>query len=219
MLKKTFVTGCDYKTEWQLPWFMNNFFEHSTSMLQIANFGMSMDMLTLLRAHPSYEKQFLIMEVDTLLQGWFKKPRAIYHATGCNFVTCWVDTDCQIVGDIDSIWQEYVPDIMGMVIDRPWTIRRPFNGDWHNSGVVLTNRNQTLENWMNECEINPVESDQHVLYHMYTPIEKISRINPLPHKYNTIRLDYIDNIAVKDPIIIHHTGQKGNETIREMISQ
>jgi hypothetical protein len=48
-------------------------------------------------------------------------------------------------------------------------------------------------------------------------IKKLSFINPLPHTYNTLRLDYIDNIAVENPRIIHHTGEKGNNVIRKQL--
>ena len=41
------------------------------------------------------------------------------------------------------------------------------------------------------------------------------QIRPLPHEYNTLRLDYIDKIDVKNPKVIHHTGKKGNEVIKE----
>ena len=106
-----------------------------------------------------------------------------------------------------------------MVIDRPWTTRRPQNGDWYNSGVVMTDRNLVLESWMLRTESAPEQGDQEVLHYMYSPIEKLSKIYPLPHTYNTLRIDYIDNIAVKDPIVIHHTGRKGNDKIREMMTK
>ena len=45
-------------------------------------------------------------------------------------------------------------------------------------------------------------------------IQKMSYIEPIPHTYNTLRLDYIDGINVKNPKIIHHTGEKGNAVIK-----
>ena len=48
-------------------------------------------------------------------------------------------------------------------------------------------------------------------------IKKLGAIRPLPHEYNTLRLDYIDKIDVKNPKVIHHTGKKGNEVIKEQI--
>ena len=49
-------------------------------------------------------------------------------------------------------------------------------------------------------------------------IKKLGAIRPLPHEYNTLRLDYIDKIDVKNPKVIHHTGKKGNEVIKEQIN-
>jgi hypothetical protein len=48
-------------------------------------------------------------------------------------------------------------------------------------------------------------------------IQKLAYINPLPHTYNTLRLDYIDGINVRNPKIVHHTGRKGNDVIRKQI--
>ena len=220
MVRKSFLTGCDYNTEWQLPWFIENFLEHSVGILQIADFGMSTDMLDLIEHHPRFGKQIYILSLsfDNKMSGWFKKPQAIYEATRDGFSICWLDTDCQIDGDIDSIWSHFEPGRIGMVVDRPWTKRRPDNGEWYNSGVVLSDRNQTLTNWMGSCAQNQTECDQHVLYYMHTPIERIGKIYPIPHEYNTLRLDYIDNVAVDNPIVIHHTGKKGNDVIRQQMN-
>ena len=51
------------------------------------------------------------------------------------------------------------------------------------------------------------------------PLQKLTYINPLPHTYNTLRLDYIDGINVKNPKIVHHTGKKGNDAIRRQINE
>lgn len=218
MVRKSFLTGCDYNTEWQLPWFIENFIEHSVGILQIADFGMTDDMLDFIEHHPRFGKQLYVLSFENKVDGWFKKPRAIYEATRDKFTICWLDTDCQIDGDVDSIWGFYEEGRMGMVVDRPWTKRRPGNGDWYNSGVVLSDRNETLINWMNSCEENQTESDQYILHHIHTPIERLSKIYPLPHKYNTLRLDYIDKLAVDNPIIIHHTGKKGNDVIKQQMN-
>jgi len=218
MVKKSFLTGCDYNTEWQLPWFIENFLEHSTGILQVADFGMTDGMLSFIEHHPRVDKQIYVLTFEIKLSGWFNKPRSIYEATKDGFNICWLDTDCEIVGNIDSIWDHFEPGKMGMVVDRPWTKRRPDNGEWYNSGVILTDRNPTLIDWMELCDTNQTEGDQYVLYHMHTPIERLSKIYPIPHEYNTLRLDYIDNVAVDNPIIIHHTGKKGNDVIRQQLN-
>jgi len=108
-----------------------------------------------------------------------------------------------------------------MVEDRPWSSRRPEMGAWYNSGVVLIEGIPlVLRDWERECINNPTQGDQEVLYLLMegNAIKKLGAINPLPHEYNTLRLDYIDKIDVKNPKIVHHTGEKGNNVIRELIN-
>ena len=41
-MREFFVTGCDDNTEWQLPWFMDNFRQHNQeAKIVLADFGMS----------------------------------------------------------------------------------------------------------------------------------------------------------------------------------
>jgi len=215
-MREVFLTGCDTKTEWQLPWFINNFKKFAPEQeLVIADFGMSEEML-------SHISNFEVIPIISAEKGWFKKPRAMLETSLLYNVekVCWLDTDCEIAGRIDHIFDLSEPQKLGMVKDRPWTRRRNDLGNWYNSGVVLIEGTPNiLKSWANECLANPVQGDQEVLYLMMggDEIKKLSFINPLPHTYNTLRLDYIDNIAVENPRIIHHTGEKGNNTIRKQL--
>jgi len=108
-----------------------------------------------------------------------------------------------------------------MVEDRPWTQRRPDMGRWYNSGVVAVEGTPNiLKVWADECIRNPVQGDQEVLYLMMNGDEltKVTYIEPLAHTYNTLRLDYIDGINVRNPKIIHHTGAKGKDEITKQIN-
>jgi hypothetical protein len=209
-----FITGCDANCEWQLPWFLENYFKHNDTPLAFMDFGITAEAADLLS-----EYGVEIISFTSQNKGWFKKPRAIWEATNylINGAVCWLDTDCQVTGDISGIFEHYVPQKIGMVADRPWTKRRPTNGTWYNSGVVLTDRNANLYNWVLKCESEPKEGDQEVLHNMTTEISRLSIVEPLPHTYNTLRLDYIDNINEENPLIIHHTGHKGKDKIREMM--
>lgn len=215
-MREVFLTGCDKKTEWQLPWFINKFNRFVPSGdLVIADFGMSEEML-------SHISMFTVIPIQSGEKGWFKKPRAMLAASSLPDVkkVCWLDTDCEIAGKVDHIFDLSEPHKLGMVEDRPWTARRNELGKWYNSGVVLIEGTpRILKDWANECLANPVQGDQEVLYLMMggDEIKKLSFINPLPHTYNTLRLDYIDNIAVENPRIIHHTGEKGNNVIRKQL--
>lgn len=215
--QQVFLTGCDSATEWQLPWFINNYMKHNNTPLWVADFGMSEEMLEHLSI---IDIHVLPSDGTTKVKGWFKKPRTIYEAALQADVVCWLDTDCEVTADISSIFKYYQKGKIGMVQDRPWTTRRPDNGPWYNSGVVLTNANLNLKNWMKLCESDLVRThagDQEVLHFSLNEIEKIGVIEPLPHKFNTLRLDYIDGINIVNPFVIHHTGAKGNAVIRNLM--
>lgn len=214
-MREIFVTGCDEKTEWQLPWFIHNFREHNPdAKLVLADFGMSDYMWQ--QVYDDFDDHF---EVLSEAKGWFKKPRALLDASRLEDVSkvCWLDTDCEIKGNIEHIFDLSEPHRLGMVEDRPWTARRNELGEWYNSGVVLIEGTPNiLKMWADECIRNPVQGDQEVLYLMMggDRLQKLTYINPLPHTYNTLRLDYIDGINVRNPKIVHHTGKKGNDVIR-----
>ena len=41
-----FITGSDSNTEWQLPWFIENYYQHNDIPLRIVVFGLSDKMKT-----------------------------------------------------------------------------------------------------------------------------------------------------------------------------
>ena len=213
-----FLTGCDENTAWQLPWFINKYRQHNTAPIVLADFGMTVD------TRKKMESDFdLIIEVRSEAKGWFKKPRAILDATRLEGVdkVCWIDTDCEVTDNIDDIFTKTVMGKLAMVEDRPWSQRRPDLGRWYNSGVVAVEGTPNiLKMWADECIRNPVQGDQEVLYLMMNGDEltKMTYIEPMKHIYNTLRLDYIDGINVKNPKIIHHTGAKGKDTIKEQMN-
>lgn len=217
MLDKTFLTGCDEVTEWQLPWFIRNYLENNDTHLFVCDFGMSEDMADFV---DNLEENVTRYEIKTEAVGWFKKPRAMLDISFKSKKSCWLDTDCEIFDNIDSIFEHTVPFKISMCEDRPWTRRRGEHGMWYNSGVVVFEGTPNiLRAWASECINKPIQGDQETLYAMFAgdDIAKMAVIEPLPHKYNTLRLDYIDNIAVKNPLIVHHTGKKGKDLIREIM--
>ena len=65
-MREYFLTGCDDKTEWQLPWFMDNFRQHNQgAKIVLADFGMSEFMRS------SMESSF---ELDGLVVGFTVTP-------------------------------------------------------------------------------------------------------------------------------------------------
>ena len=212
-MSNVFVTGCDHNTEWQLPWFIENFERYNNTQLIIADFG--------IMNYPDGDYTYVDMSSNKA-KGWFKKPSTLVDVKKLGYdKVCWIDTDCQVLDDISDIFNYTEPQKLGMVEDRPWTKRRPDMGTWYNSGVVvIEDIPLVLTDWERECINNPTLGDQEVLYLMLegNEIKKLGAIRPLPHEYNTLRLDYIDKIDVKNPKVIHHTGKKGNEVIKEQIN-
>jgi hypothetical protein len=213
-----FLTGCDENTEWQLPWFITNLRQHSDTPLIISDFGMSSEMIESLEPL----ENITVSSCESQAKGWFKKPRAMLDASRMDYdCICWLDTDCEVMNDsIDTIFNWTEDGRLGMVEDKPWSRRRGSKGVWHNSGVVVFKGSPNiLRHWADECINNPEVGDQETLYRMIdgNEIMRMSLINSLPSRFNTLRLDYIDGTAVKSPTVVHHTGQKGNDIIRGKI--
>lgn len=212
-----FLTGCDHNTQWQLPWFLKNLHKHNRgAKVLIADFGMTFEMLDYLGNN--YEI-FKIKDGE----GWFKKPAAMLEATKHADRIVWLDTDCEVRGDISGIFNRTQEEMLSICEDKPWSNRRPQLGTWYNTGVVaFQGRPKILVDWEYECR-NPrgIAGDQEILHHMMggDEIKKSIYISPLPHIYNTLRIDLVDGTAPKDPLVMHWTGQKGNQIIKEQMSK
>jgi hypothetical protein len=194
---KLFITGCDSTTKWLLPWFQDNFYRHNPdATLKVYNFD---------TFHPTSK-------------GWFKKPAAMMDASKLAEKVCWLDTDCEVRGNLNGIWNYLEPNKLGMVEDLPWSRRREER--WHNSGVVaFQSWPNILSEWAAACDTNPREGDQEILHALIKEgMRRMIHISDLPREYNTLRLDLIDNTAPKNIKIMHWTGQKGKDKIRSMMN-
>ena len=103
-----------------------------------------------------------------------------------------------------------------MAEDKPWTKRR---GEmWYNSGVVgFIGKPNILVQWANAIHKEQNIGDQEMLHGLLNPITQMANINPLPQKYNVLRL-MIENDNYNGQIsIMHWTGEKGNDRIRSMM--
>ena len=197
-------------TEWQLPWFFENYEKYNDTPLIFADFGVvDRDAI---RPHVH-----AILDLTNVQErGWFKKPKAMYHAPARKLV--WLDTDCQVLEDLSDIFGLLQPDQLNMVEDRPWAKRR--GGVQFNSGVVgIVDKPLILGMWMNWIRESEEVGDQETLTANLNPITQIKYINPLPNSYNWLRLQIEnDNEPALNARIIHWTGQKGNDRIRSMMN-
>ena len=209
-----FITGCDYTNEWMIPWFVENYKKHNAAPLIFANFGVNN--LGSIRHH---FHAVMNAEDNTEVNGWFKKPKVMCSSPAHK--TVWLDTDCQVLTNIDDIFDLLEPNKLNMVEDKPWTTRRGTNGPWYNSGVVgFIGQPMILRNWASWVKQNTSEvGDQEVLYAKLDMMGKLTYINPLPNEYNWLRLQLEhDNQDSWNKKIIHWTGRKGKDRIREMMN-
>lgn len=207
-LSKLFITGCDASTEWMLPWFVETFKKHNDIPLMIMDFGMEGSWYPEMRKSVRGGNEM----------GWFKKPRAMRIASAFADQVCWLDTDCEVLGDISGIFSYIKPQKLSMVIDRPWTKRR--GETWHNSGVVgYEGCPGILTDWELTCATQPVQGDQEVLHMMLdTPLKRISLIEDVPNRFNVLRIQHLDNDVPSNPLIYHWTGRKGKDHIRKLMN-
>jgi hypothetical protein len=206
---RLFITGCDSKTEWMLPWFVENFKKHMPNeQLMIFDFGMESDL------YPELRKSHRTTDV-----GWFKKPSAMMKASNHAYQVCWLDTDCHIQADISDIFDHVETNKIAMAVDNPWTNRR--REKWHNSGVVaFEGCPSILGFWATEVSRFPKVGDQEVLHEMVKDdMKRMIHITDLPHEYNTLRLDVLDGTTPKNIKVMHWTGAKGKMKIKELMNE
>ena len=194
---KLFITACDSNTRWMKKWFIDNFTKHNPGQkLHVYNF----------------DKEFKNS------QGWFKKPDAMIDAAKKADMICWIDMDCEVLGDLSTIWQFVKPNKLSMVEDAPWTQRS--GNTWHNSGIVAYQGTpDILMKWKGACVRTTHRGDQEVLHSLLKdPLSRLTHIESLPNRYNVLRLQHIDNTVPKNPLVYHWTGIKGKDHIRKLIN-
>lgn len=197
-----FITGCNKSHAWMLPWFKENFYKHNP------------------------DAELMVFDFDTLftdLQGWFKKPAVMIHASTMAEKVCWIDTDCEVLGNIEGIFNYVKPNQIAMALDQPWTTRRSNRGNWYNSGVVAYQGVPAVLSEWNRFIVQKLTTevgDQEVLNWMLDgdTLRELTHIAHLPRIYNTLRLDVIDNTVPPNHKIMHWTGKKGKDIIKEKMN-
>ena len=208
---QAFITGCDENHEWMLEWFFKNYKKHIKNIpLIFANFGLSDEGLNLVR-----ENVHAVMNLKTFEEkGWFKKPMSMIKSPSKK--TVWIDLDCEIRDDISNLFDMLVPNKLNMVKDEPWTMRG--QELWHNSGLVgFIDKPIILYEWAKAIRKNPVQGDQEVLHLLLNPITKIKYINDIPNEYNVLRLQVETDGYAGAIKVMHWTGQKGKDKIKDML--
>lgn len=212
-LSKAFMVGSDANTEWMIPWFVENYKKYNDIHLTVVDFGMTDNMLNWIEQNVGSIGD---MRVDTGgMPTWFLKPVAMMNSPFKK--TCWLDTDCEVLGDISGIFNHIVPSKISMVVDRPWSKR--FNTMMFNSGVVaFEGRPDILVKWHERIQQKPKRGDQETLHDMLDPLQQLMYIEEMPNKYNFLRIQHLEGPKADDVLINHWTGQKGKDHIRSLIN-
>lgn len=210
---KAFLTGCDSTQEWMLDWFLDNFKKHNDTPILFANFGVSSSTLSKLKRQKRFHAIMDLTKTDE--KGWFNKPVSMLNCPSTK--TVWLDTDCEVLSNLDGIFERLVHSKLSMVEDIPWSKRR--KETWYNSGVVgFVDKPEILKRWKNEVRLNPKVGDQEVLHGMLDQLQKLMYINPLPKEYNVMRIQHMDKTVPKKPFIYHWTGRKGKIIIEKRMN-
>lgn len=204
---KAFLTGCDKKTEWMLPWFVENYKKYNDLPIIFADFGCSNQV----KEYASKQFHAIINFTNTELRGWFMKPLAMVNCPAVD--TVWVDTDCEILSDISDIFKLIKNEKLLMAEDHPLIKRR--KEIWHNSGVVgFRNKPRILKAWLEQVKNKQIVGDQEVLHSILNPITRMTYIEDLPKEYNWLRIHIDDGFDSPNKKIMHWTGPKGKIKIR-----
>ena len=218
---KAFLTGCDENTEWMLDWFIDNLKKHkNTSPVIFADFGVSDKMIERIREEKKFHAVINMRKASE--KGWFLKRRAMMSSPSKK--TVWIDTDCEILDNIEDLFDMLEPGKLAMVEDKPWTKRTLEL--WHNSGVVgFIDKPIILHEWCKAIQLkkNVVaeigNGDQEVLHSMLNPITKLTYIKDLPNEYNVVRVQVDNDNYQGAKKIMHWTGEIGKIKIRSMIDE
>lgn len=215
---KAILIGGDSNTEWQVPWFLENYAKHGNKFpICFANFGVSERFLEWITGHPmiwctmDLAKNFP-PEKDRP-KSWFYKPLAMANipAKEC----FWIDTDCEILDNISGLFSYIEDNKLAMVRDKPWSKR--LETEMYNSGVVgFRGRPNILLQWIEAIKNNPAQrGDQETLHAYLNPITRMTYITEVPNEYNWLRLQIeSDEEPADNAKIIHWTGDKGKNRIR-----
>lgn len=193
------VVGFDENYEWAVKWWHDNYSKHNNYPVSFANFGMSSDI------KEWCAKIGIVFDVPNKLRGWFNKPLAILHAPFDHVI--WFDLDCEIRGSIEPIF-EYSEEGFAVTTDKVEKKRPPLA-----SGVVGVKKpNKILDNWVDYTNKNykKYRGDQEILEKVTTPNEVIV----MPRIYQWLRVDGDTN---KDTVVMHWTGNAGNNYIRKQL--
>lgn len=206
-MNASFITGVDHNHEWMLKWWFNNIRRHSTLPITLCDFGMSEQMSNWAKENATH---FIKYERHPKC-AWFYKTQCLVDSP--YEYNCWLDSDCQVLTNIDDIFNYAQENKIGLTKDLP--LNR--GGDWWATGViVIKGKPLVLQVW-NEAPPT-LRGDQEIFRDLLQKGQISEKsIIEIPNEYQWLRLQLARRIDSPNKKVIHWTGTTGKNHIRKLI--
>ncbi|MBN2164497.1 MAG: tetratricopeptide repeat protein [Pontiellaceae bacterium] len=210
-MNKTFITGTDASQEWMLKWWYRNITTHNPDIhITICDFGdMSPEVRAWARAHADHFIQYPKRDKCA----WFYKTQAMIDSP--YEYTCWMDIDCQVLKPISEMFNYAQADKIGLTSDTMHSRRTPDEHWWATGVNLIKGTSKLLLDWHKLAENEDVRGDQEALHLMLQRApDRAEEIMELPIEYQWLRLQLARNQDSKEKKVVHWTGPRGKEHIR-----
>ena len=205
---KTIVTGTDRNLQHYLPWWIDNVKANYPGInITICDFGMDKNWSEW--AEKVSDEFIHYGKRDDI--SWFYKPQTLLDSTFK--YKCWMDIDCQVVGDISNIFEFVEPGKIAAAPDNYHSWGCKFQ-----SGVfAVVDKPDILNLWAEACQEPKNRGDQEILWDLVKHRQTL--ISLIPEKYNWPRLALARGKDNDDKRIIHWTGHLGKKHIEQLIKK
>jgi len=205
MNSRTYITGADSSQYDILRWFVGQFQKHTDINLAVYDFGLTETQALEIGAIEINNKRGL--------SGWFLKPVVLLQALETHEQVIWVDTDIEIVSNIDMLFGLLNDKIL--LADDVYA-QMNYSPRMKNTGIVgVTSKcNNILERWVSVCQTGNKRGDQEALYLLLEAKNEWDKIEDMPIAFHGQRLDprFDDEGRF---LAKHWTGYIGKKYIRE----
>lgn len=202
------LTGCDANQFWLLPWWFMNVKRHMPkNPIVVADFGLTPEM----KDHFKDDVEFISVSKIADKRTWFMKPKAMLSSP--YKYTCWLDIDCEVLKPFGEIFRYAKGEKLGLTPD-PYSYANNW-AYWQSGVVVFRDKPKILERWTKRSLLGIDRGDQEALYALIKNTKEY--VNEMPAKYQWLRLDIKYRGFNRDAKIIHWTGPRGKDKIRNMI--
>ena len=216
-MNKTFLVGADHQLQDLLPWWYENVKKHNPDIhITIADFGLTSSAKEWATKHSN-----VVLEYEPHPKSaWFYKPHAMLKSP--YEYTCWLDIDCEVLQQIDDIFNFPTEEKMALTQD---VVRGNPDHDsgvyWWATGVnVVKGKPMILKNWAVLTLKGELRGDQEVLHQMINQSpEYQNMIVKMPLEYQWLRISLMNGHDSPNKKVIHWTGPVGKQHIRENLMQ